>query len=147
MYSYRVDILHGAYRNTIALCIAQNLILYLFVSRYGTLYQALMHKTRLQSGFACLTQFFFVIRYAAAGASESIRRANYNRVAYFLSERNRAVNIVYNIAFDYRLAYRLHSFFEKLSVLAFLYGFNVRAEELHVHLLEEALLVQLHSEI
>ena len=84
---------------------------------------------------------------AAAGAAERVRRTDDDRQTDLTGEINRVLDRVNDLGGDDRLADLLHGVLEHLAVLRLCDGGRVRAEQLYAHLLEEAVLAQLHGEV
>ena len=147
VYADRVDVLHVADGDGVALAVAHNLIFNFLPARDVLLDQnfidAGVHDARSRD----FAQLVPGVGDATAGAAEGVRRTNDDRQANFLGKRNRVLDRVDDLGSDDRLADLLHGVLKHLAVFGLGDGGRVCAEKLYAHLVEEPFLAQLHGEV
>ena len=147
MYADRVNVLHVADGDGVALVVAHYLVLDLLPACDALLDQNFVNTRVHDAGGRDLAQLLPGVGDAAAGAAERVRRADDDRQTDLTGEVDRVLDRVNDLGGDDRLADLLHGVLEHLAVLRLCDGGRVRAEQLDAHLFEEAVLAQLHGEV
>ena len=147
MYADRVNVLHVTDCDGVALVVAHDLVLDFLPAGDALLDKNLVNAGVHDAGGRDLAQLLPGVGDAAAGAAERVRRADDDRQTDLAGEIDRILDRVNDLGGDDRLADLLHGVLEHLAVLRLCDGGRVRAEQLYAHLLEEAVLAQLHGEV
>ena len=147
MYADRVNVLHVTDGDGVALVVAHDLVLDFLPAGDALLDQNLVNAGVHDAGGRDLAQLLPGVGDAAAGAAERVRRTDDDRQTDLAGEINRVLDRVNDLGGNDRLADLLHGVLEHLAVLRLCDGGRVRAEQLYAHLLEEAVLAQLHGEV
>ena len=147
MYADRVNVLHVADGDGVALVVAHDLVLDFLPAGDALLDKDLVNAGVHDAGGRDLAQLLPGVGDAAAGAAEGVRRTDDDRQTDLAGEIDRVLDRVNDLGGDDRLADLLHGVLEHLAVLRLCDGGRVRAEQLYAHLLEEAVLAQLHGEV
>lgn len=144
MNTDRVDVLDGADDHDVVATVTHEFEFVFLPAEDGFLDQDVGGRRRSQTATGDPVEIVDVVRHAGTEATHGEGRAHDNRVTEF---GNRGVYFVHRVA-DSRLggfaADLGNDVLELLAILAALDGVEVRADELDVVLLEDALLVQRH---
>ena len=143
----RVNVLHVTDGDGVALVVAHDLVLDFLPAGDALLDKNLVNAGVHDAGGRDLAQLLPGVGDAAAGAAEGVRRADDDRQTDLAGEIDRILDRVNDLGGNDRLADLLHGVLEHLAVLRLCDGGRVRAEQLYAHLLEEAVLAQLHGEV
>ena len=147
VHADRVEVLHVADGDAVARAVADDLVLDLLPAGDAALDEVFVHAGGAQAVRADFAKLAFVLRDAAAGAAQRIGRAHDDRVAVLVREIDGRLDVVHDHGVDARLADGEHHVLEVLAVLGAADGVDLRAQQLHVVLLEDALFIELHREV
>ena len=144
--AHRIEIFDRADDDDVVLRVAHHLELVFFPAQNRFFNQALVDGRRSRPR-ARLHQFFAVVSNAAAGAAERERWADDDRESDLAGELEAVFQIVDQRRFRHVEADPLHRIFEEKTVFGLLDGVELRANELHVVLFEDAGVGELDGEI
>ena len=147
MNAYGVDVLHVADSNGVVRCISHDLELDLLVALYTLLYQDLMYRRKLQSVLQKLQELFLVVGKAAAGTAQGEGRSQYHRIADILCCPDAFLHAGGDLGTDHRLSQALAELLEELTVLGLFDALEGGSQDLHLALLQNALLGQLYRHV
>ena len=146
MNADRVKIFHRAYSNYITFCITDNFKLYFFPAAYTFFNEYLCNGGKSQTVCSDFVELFGSICDTAARTAESECRADYNRIADYISKFHSVINIFNDFGGNTGLTDFLHSILESLSVLSLMDSKRVCAEEFYIMGIEETFFRKLHGE-
>ena len=147
MNTNRVDVFHTADGNGMVSGVTHDLKLNLLIALNTLLNQNLVYRRQLKGIQTDLNQFFLVVCEAATGTAQSKGRTQNNRIANAQSSFLGFLDGVSDLRGNHRLTDGLTHFLKQLSVLSTLNGFAAGTQQLHTTLLQNALLLQLHSQV
>ena len=146
VYADRVEVLHGADGDDVALAVAHYLELDLLPAGDALLDQDLSDRRKTQSVGGDLVEFLGSLRDTAAGAAQSERRSYDYRVVDNLGKVHCVLDCFNDLGGNTWLTDLLHSVLERLSVLRLVNGFGIGAEQLYAVLRQESALGKFHGE-
>ena len=146
MDSDRVDVLHRAYDDRLARCVAHGLELYFLPAGNAFLNQYLRDRRKVQSVLRDRYQFLVVIRDSAAGSSECECRTDDHRIANLISDLKRFLHGFRNARRHARLSYSLHRIPEEFAVLRLVDCVDIGPQELNLIFVKNARACKLHRE-
>ena len=147
MDAHRVDVLHAADADRRIVVVAHHLELDLLVALDALLDEHLVHRRERQSVAHHLAQLRLVVGKAAARTAQREGRTQHHRVADPCGNLHALLDRRGNLRRKHRLAQRLAQFLEELAVLGPLDRVERRAQDLHLALLQDPLLGQLHRQV
>ena len=147
VHAHGVDVLHAADGDGVVLAVAHDLELDLLVALDALFNQHLMHRGEAEGVDGGLHQLLLAVGKAAAGAAQGERGAQHHRVADLLGGLHGLLHGVGDLGGNDRLADLLAQLLEQLAVLGALDAGAAGAQKLHLALLQNALLLQLHGQI
>ena len=142
-----VEVFHITNGDSGVVRVAYHFVFYLFVALYALFDEHLMHGRERKRVLHHVAHLVGVIGEAAARSAERERGAQDNGIAYLLRRLKTLFDTVGYLRGNNRLAYALTELFEKLSVLGALNALGIRAEQLYLALLENALFRELHRKV
>ena len=143
--THRVDVLHAADGDGMVIGVTHDLKLDFLIALDALFNQHLVHRRQLEGVHSDFNQLFFVVGKAAAGAAQSKGRTQNHRITNPQCSGLGLLQIVSNLRGDGGLSDRLAQLLEQLPILCPLNGCAAGAQKLHAALLQNALLLQLHS--
>ena len=146
VHAHRVQVLHGAHGDGVALAVAHHLELDFLPPGDGLLHQNLGDGGQCQAVGGHFPQLLLVVHNAAAGAAQGKGGPDDDRVANLQGEGLGVLHGGDHLGGDAGLADLLHGVLEHLAVLGLVDGLGGGAQQPHVVALQEALLGQLHGE-
>ena len=147
MDAHRVDVLHAADADRRIVLVAHHLELDLLVALDALLDEHLVHRRERQGVAHQLAKLRLVVGKAAARAAQREGRAQHHRIADLRGDIDGLLHRVGNLRRKHRLAQRLAELLEQLAVLGLFDRLERRPEDLHLALLENALLGKLHGKV
>src|SRR5256885_11621835 len=109
--------------------------------------QRFVHGREIEAASKHVEQFFAVIGHAAAGAAEGERRAHDDWKANLSGKLETVFEIVDQRGFWNIQADLLHRVFKEKSIFSFLYGFDVRADQLDIEFFKDPGIGKLDGEV
>ena len=146
MHAHRVQVLHGAHGDGVALAVPHHLELDLLPPGDGLLHQDLGDGRKGQAVGGHFPQLLLVVDDAAAGAAQGEGGPDDDRVADLQGKGLGVLHRGDHLGGDAGLADLLHGVLEHLAVLGLVNGLGGGAQQPHVVALQKALLGQLHRE-
>ena len=146
VHAHRVQVLHRAHGDGVALAVTHDLELDLFPPGDGLLHQNLGDGGQSQAVGRHFPQLLLVVDNAAARAAQGKGGADDHRVADLLGKSLRVFHGGDHLRGNAGLTDLLHGVLEHLPVLGLVDGLGRGAQQPHVVALQEALLGQLHGE-
>ena len=141
-----VKVFHRADGDDVSGAVAHRLKLDFFPSEDVLLDEDLRDGRRVKTAARHFAQLVLGVRDAAARAAQCERRANNDGIPDACGDHEGRVEIFRDVRRDARLADGFHRVLEELTVLGFVDGFGVCADEPHAVRGKEALLVELHAD-
>ena len=142
----RVDVLHRADRDHVALAVAHRFKFYFFPAVDIFFDEDLTDRRRGDTRRGDRFQFLRAVRDAAAAAAERVRGADDDGISDRLGDLQRFFDVVRRVRRDRRFADRRHRVLEELPVFRLLYRVDVRPDEADAVLFEEPVLVKFYGE-
>ena len=143
----RIDVLHIADGDDVALSVAHDLVLDFLPACDALLDQNLIDAGVHDAARRDLAQLLPGVCDAAAGAAQCVCWTNDDRQTDLLGELNRVLYRVDNLGGDDRLVDLLHRVLEQLTILRLVDRGRIGAEQFDAVLLEESLGDQLHRDV
>ena len=132
---------------TLSLQIAHHLELVFLPAEHALFDQRFVHRREIEAARQNLHQLFAVVGDAAAGAAQREAGAQDDREADLAGELQAVFQIVDQRRLRNVEADLLHRVFEEQTVFGFLDGLDLRADQLHVVLLEHAAVGEFDGQI
>ena len=145
--AHRVDVLHVADGDGGVVCVPHHLVFDLLVALDALFNQHLMDGGQGQGVFHQLLKLLLVVGEAAAGAAQGEGGAQHHRVADMLRRQQALFHALGDLGGEHRLAQALAQLLELLPVLCLLDALAAGTQQLHLTFLQNALLLQLYSQI
>ena len=146
VHAHRVQVLHGAHGDGVALAVAHHLKLDFLPPGDGLFHQDLGDGGQRQAIGGHFPQLLLVVHNAAAGAAQGKGGPDDDRVANLQGEGLGVLHGGDHLGGDAGLANLFHGALEHLAVLGLVDGLGGGAQQPHVVALQKALLGQLHGE-
>ena len=146
MHAHRVQVLHRAHGDGVALAVPHDFKLDLFPAGNGLFHQDLGDGGQRQAVGSGFPQLLLVAHNAAAGAAQGEGGTDDDRVADLHGKGLGVLHSGHHFGGDAGLANLLHGVLEDLPVLGLVNGFGGSAQQPHVVLFQKALLGQLHGQ-
>ena len=147
MYTYRVDIFHITYGNTVACGITHYLVLNFLPSGNAAFHKDLTYTGKAKAIFQNFNEFCLIVGNTAAASAQCIRRTKHNRISDGIGK----CYTIFNCLNDQRSCHRLtdffHGIFKCLTVLCLLNGKRSGSDQTHIVLFQKSSLFQFHSKI
>ena len=147
MHADGINVLHAADGDGMVVGVTHDLELDFLVALDGLLDQNLMHGRQIEGIDADLHQLLIVVSKAATGAAQGKGRAQNNGIADAVCSFLGFFQRIGNLGGDDRLADGFAHFLKQLTVLSTLDGSAGGAQQLDAAFLQNALLLQLHSQV
>ena len=145
MYAQWVEIFHVAYRDTVVIAVAHNLIFYFFPAFQALLYENLRRER--ESLFGQFVKLFLVVAESAAQPAKGVCGPEDNGVAQFLGCLAGLLNVFARLALDGLDANLIEFFYEKLAVFGVHDSLDGCAEHAYVVFFKHSALMQRHTAV
>ena len=146
MDAHRVHVLHGADSDGVAHAVPDDLELDLLPAGDALFNQDLGNGRQTQTILSDLMEFFHGGGNTAAGTAHGEGRTDDDRQADLLGEGDGIGQIFHNLGGDTGLTDLLHGVLEHLAVLRLVDGGALGAQQTHIVLRQESILIQLHRQ-
>ena len=147
VHAHRVDVLDRADDDEVVGDVAHHLELEFLPADHRLLDQDLVHRAQVEAALGELFELVDVVGDAAADAAERERRADDGRKADVVDDGGGLVERLGDAALRHLDANLLHRVAEEQAILGHLDRVDLRANQLHAVLLQDAALVQRHREV
>ena len=147
MHTYRVNIFHITYGNTVSGAVTHYLILDFFPSGDAAFYQDFTNTGKTETIFQNFHQFCFIVSDTAATSTQSISRPENNRVSNSIGKGYTIFYRFYYQRSSNRLTDFLHGIFKFLTVFRLFDCHGSGSDQTYIMLFQETSLFQLHSQI
>ena len=147
MDAHGIDVLHGADLDDVASGVPHDLELDLLPAGDGALDEDLAHPGHVDATVGDLPEGGLVIGDAAAGAAQGVGGPDDDGIADGVGKVHGVLHALHHVGGDAGLADLLHGVLEALTVLGLPDGLGAGAQELHVVLGQDALLVEVHGQV
>ena len=147
MNTHRINVFHITYSNAVPFAVPHHLILNLFPACNAALHKYLSHTGKTQTILQNLYKLVRIVGNTAAAATQGVSRAQYYRIADFISKRKTVIYIFYYKRSRHRLADLLHCRLEFQTVFCLPDCLRSCSDQTHTVFPKETGLFQLHRQI
>src|SRR5215469_14319590 len=147
VHPHGIEVLDRADDDDVVFEVAHDLELVLFPSQHGFFNQGLVNRGEIEAAGEHFEELFAIVGHASARSAEREAWPHDDRESNLAGEFETVSEIVDQRRLGNIEADLLHGVFKVESVLGFLDGFHVGANQLHVELFEHAIVGQLDGEV